>query len=825
LTLYYNTPQCQAILDHAKGDIILLEAGRKKPVDNQWVTADPNINGDGRAYFDLGYNLGFRIPKTHLVIDVDPRNGGTESFMALPQEVQDLPITTITASGGFHIYTLLPDGYDYNTLRTKIDPELKGIDFLHYGKQVVLPGSMLNETAGWQLSPSFVFPPPATPLSLLEILKKTMPVDQVVDLKSYLSELELDTILSMIPVERYRDNDSWLRLAMACHHATDGVGLPVFLAWSVADSMYSDQGEIITRRWESMDTGNTPAPVTIRTLIRELAACGPVPSWLLARAQMKSSPADFFGELDEKNDGVRDAFETIAGQIDACGDHMTLLTTMASRIGLESLITESMREILIKKIAIKTGTSVSAIRKDIKLMVTPALKTFADAGGEEEEDEAIEAVGQPHTQAAQTAIAAMSDDGVPPAFCFGDWLKWNGQYWSRWGTNVEVKREAHKALYNQGTHATKSAVESVVGIMQTLMEVPTQAFEPRVNEISIYTPLHVLRFSQGTWNVSRPSPENRNLNIIGAVYDKDAPEPTLWLKFLNEVTTSPEAQKTIACSIVYSAAQCRPWLRKAIYLYGPKRSGKSTMLNAVQDLLGGDNCSALNMRQLGGKFGAASLVGKLANISNETLSKDVIQDDIFKSLISGEAIETRQIYQAMFMFHNTAKLWFAANGFPRVNDESDATWDRLTIISCPTSVNNQRNDPQLGGKLKKELSGILLWALNIFKEEYNKDTCLSAMDMDDEAKIVMRRWREVNNPALRWKSERLIVKSGDSLSIKDAYADYRQWCRNNGHKELNLNHFSRQVGQDLHRTSIRGAKLFVNVGLAPAATEHFSVLD
>lgn len=823
--IYHNSPDCQRILDHAHGNIILLKSCDKAPVMNDWVNAPSKINGDGRAYLDLGYNLGFRIPADHLVIDVDPRNGGWEDFALLPQEIQDLPVTTVTAGGGIHIYTLLPEGYDYKTLKTKMHPK-DGIDFLHFGKQVVLPGSMLNETTGWKVSPSATFPPPAAPECLLDILKRKAPEPKTVDLDTYLSTFELDTILAMIPVQKYQDNDSWLKMAMACHHATDGEGLPAFLAWSLADPTYSDQGEIISRRWESMSTGNTPAPVTIRTLIKELAAVGSVPSWLTARAGMSTSPKDFFGEISAKSDPIKEAFETLAQQIDVCADHTTLLTSQAAKVGLDSVITESMREILIKKIATKTGTSMTAIRKDIKLMVAPNFRNLEDLTPEDDEEDSIADLAQPHTAAAQTAIASLSSDGVPPAYCWGKWLRWNGQFWSQDTAGVEVSREAHKALYNQGTPATGGAIKSVVEIMQTLMEVPARAFAGNPEEIKIHTPFHTLQFHKGGWVASRPSPENRNLMSIGAKYDAEAPLPALWLRFLDEVTTSEDARRTIACSIIYAAAQCRPWLRKAVYLYGPKRSGKSTLLNAVQDLLGRGNCSALNMRQLGSRFGSSSLVGKLANISNETVSKDTIQDDIFKALISGEAIEVEKKHQNAVVHHNTTKLFFAANGFPRVNDESDATWDRLTIISCPLSIDGDKSDPLMGERLKEELSGILLWAMTIFAEEMNKDKCISAMSMDREARVVMGRWREMNNPALRWLKERTTWSETRILLVDAAYVDYRAWCERSGHKPLNKIHFSRQIGQTINRgPKVDSSPTFADIELKPLNPGNFGVLD
>lgn len=793
MTLYHQTPDCQRVLSYARGNIILLRPQGKKPMHDDWVTAPSPVNGDARGYFDLDYNLGFRIPKDHLIIDVDPRNGGLESYALLPEEVRELPATTISPSGGFHVYTRLPEDQDYRLLKTKAK-EFPGIDFLHYGKQVVLPGSRLTDSTGWRLGPAAVFPPPEVPPSLMDILRRQAPASSPDELESYLSNYELETILSMIPVNRYRDNDSWLKMAMACHHATDGLGLPAFLAWSITDPLYADQSEIIRRRWESMANDNTPAPVTIRSLVRELTAYAPVPSWLLVRSNLQTSPEEFFGKMEKNFNESQDRFESLGAQIDACTDHLTLLTSLSSKIGMDSSLTESMREILLKKISKKTGTSLTSLRKDIKLMTAPK---FTDIGLDGPEDqEANGDLSQPHTAAAQTTIASLSANGMPPAFCMGKWLMWDSQRWAEGRAEIDIRREAHKALYNQGTAVTGPAIRSVVEIIKTLMEVSPTAFEPKVDEIKIFTPFRVLKYDNG-WIDSLPSPEHRNLMTTGVAYNPNAPRPVEWLWFLEQSLTSEKAQRTIACSIVYAMAQCRPWLRKAVYLYGPKRSGKSTILNAIQEMIGRANCSALNMRQLGGEHGLASLVGKLANISNETLSADVIQDDTFKSLISGEAVQVNPKNSSLFVYHNTTKLFFGANGFPRVQDESDATFDRLTIISCPHGRNREECDTELGLKIREELSGVLNWAMQIFHEEYQKDRCTSIMDMDDKAAKVMQEWQETNNPALRWFAERTeAAESGDDiLPMSTAYADYRMWCDSCGHKRLNKIHFGRQISR------------------------------
>jgi putative DNA primase/helicase len=354
--------------------------------------------------------------------------------------------------------------------------------------------------------------------------------------------------------------------------------------------------------------------------------------------------------------------------------------------------------------------------------------------------------------------------------------------------------------------------------MQTLLELGADALKTSPEDIRIFTPHNTINLDKKTkqWVVEPHSYKYRNLSTTSAVYDPATAAPSVWLQFLEETMTSEHAKRTLACAIIYAACGARPWLRKAFYLHGPKRSGKSTILDAIQAVLGSPNCSALNMGQLGSTFGAASLVGKLANISNEMLSKKAIQDDVFKALISGEPIMVEQKFRDMYHYENTAKLFFGANGFPRILDESDAVWDRLTILNCPNSCPVDKADHNLKGKLEMERSGIFKWALGIFQEEYAKDECRSIMEMDTSGQTVMLAWKEVNNPALEWLKNRTTKDPDATSTVDQFYTDYRQWCRSSGHKESASNHFSRVISKAIHRTKGKtGNSLFHGIKLKP----------
>ena len=806
------------LFSFCQADIFPLQAQAKTPLHTAWRTNPAPVNGTAAGYITLGYNIGYRIPPDVLIIDIDPRKGGNDSFQRLPPDIQSIPATVYTRDSGRHLYLKLPPELSGKKLRSKV-PEFPGIDFLHHGRYVVLPGSsMPNEQgnpASWTIAPGACVPPPIAPPSLLEILTiPDKPLQGAISGPQYLSPVELNAVLAQIPITSYRDNDSWLRILMASHHATQGDGLEVFLQWSLQDDMYAGHEQLITQRWSSMSTDKSN-PVTIRSLCSILSRHAAVPTWLTVRAGLpnNTNPSAFFSRISDPDESDTErVFNDFIVTIEQETRPTVLLTETALAIAINSTLTDSLRDILIKQIAKKTSSTPQSIRKDLKALTTEGKRQqrktvetgacFSSLSLEELENLDKD---QLFTLAARSVLIKLTEEchGVSPVFCNNEWYLWDGIKWNCSSSENRLQRTICTTLLQTGIlTVSESIIRTTEGLLKILQGQPSTFFEPNREKVRIFTPAHVLDFDRntGSWSVMEHHSRNLNRYVLATPYlPERGAAPAAWLKFLSEAMTSEQAQRTLACAIVYAAADCRPWLRKCFYLYGPKRSGKSTALTAIESLLGVDNCSALSIQQIGSKHGGITLVNKLANISNEMLSKKAIQDDIFKQLVSGESITVEPKFKAPFSFRNTTKLFFGANAFPKIGDESEATWDRLVVFSFPNSVPPEKADHYLEQKLFDERPAILNWAMQIFAEEFVKDECRSATEMDLQGRLILSEWQETNNPALIWAKERLERDPLTSLPIHVAYHDYTTWCHASGHYTAASNHFSRVLTKVLYR--------------------------
>jgi hypothetical protein len=278
----------------------------KTPLDKFWRTAKYNQKKIQR-YIDRNHNIGVRLRKSDLVIDVDPRNfpdGDDVLARFLKDTKLDLsPFPhVVTGSGGDHYYLKKPK----DVLINETLADYPGLEFKSFGRQVVSAGS-IHPGAGknprrhkaygkyyeWDFLAPTIDQVPEVPPALLKILKRAAPERR--NGGGEHSAEEIGKMLDALNPQDYSDNDSWLKLMMACHHASDGDARQEFIDWSTQDPQYSNQAWSIGRRWDSLHRkGNSSGAITFRTLHKELISHG------AGEAIPRPTAADDFDDIDEE---------------------------------------------------------------------------------------------------------------------------------------------------------------------------------------------------------------------------------------------------------------------------------------------------------------------------------------------------------------------------------------------------------------------------------------------------------------------------------------------------------------------------------------------
>jgi len=246
-----------AELSRAGLDLIPLEG--KRPRDEGWRKRQYS-RIEIIAHVTNGRNVGVRLTEKQLVLDVDPRNGGTESLerlaTAIGVKLADSPLVR-TGGGGLHIYMTKP-------AELRVYGKLKaypGIDIRSSGFQMVAPGSIHPETKGpYELDDPLeeIGAPPLAPQRLLDLIERRAPESRCGD-EATLHPSELASVLALIDALDYgrRDGtshyDEWLELSMACHAVTDGAAETEWLTWCTSDPDYVGQEERLSYTWSNFD--------------------------------------------------------------------------------------------------------------------------------------------------------------------------------------------------------------------------------------------------------------------------------------------------------------------------------------------------------------------------------------------------------------------------------------------------------------------------------------------------------------------------------------------------------------------------------------------
>ena len=146
------------------------EPGGKTPLtyNGFWdATTDPRrveIWWDRWPYANVGVPTGERSGL--LVLDVDPRDGGPQSLVALERAHGPLPRTARarTGGGGVHVYFRYPAGEEVRNSAGRLGP---GLDVRGEGGYVVAPPSRTRSAYDW-----LDRAPPADPAWLLMCLRE-----------------------------------------------------------------------------------------------------------------------------------------------------------------------------------------------------------------------------------------------------------------------------------------------------------------------------------------------------------------------------------------------------------------------------------------------------------------------------------------------------------------------------------------------------------------------------------------------------------------------------------------------------------------------------
>lgn len=372
---------------------------------------------------------------------------------------------------------------------------------------------------------------------------------------------------------------------------------------------------------------------------------------------------------------------------------------------------------------------------------------------------------------------------------------------------IKINNQLH--IYKNGIYISGLAeieaemIQHIPGLNRAKRTEVLAYLDILIRENSKAEDANLIAFENGLYNIVDDSfveftPEHIITNKIRWKYNPEA-YSELADKTLNKIACNdPQIRALLEEAIGYCFYR-RNELGKAFILTGDKSNGKSTFLSMVQCLLGDENISSLDLKELGDRFKTAEMFGKLANIGDDIGDEFIANPAIFKKLVTGERVSAERKGQNPFEFNNYSKLLFSANNIPRIKDKTGAVQRRLTII--PFDARFSADDPDFNPYIKHLLKTdeVMEYLINLGISGLKRVLLNRKFTGSTKVQKAMDEYEENNNPIIGFfrecENEEFQIENEPTNVV---YKRYQEYCLANSLQPMSNIEFSKQVNRILN---------------------------
>jgi poxvirus D5 protein-like len=317
----------------------------------------------------------------------------------------------------------------------------------------------------------------------------------------------------------------------------------------------------------------------------------------------------------------------------------------------------------------------------------------------------------------------------------GCWIYWDGVRWAS-DENGEIKRRADKMLADMAKdlkemqddpaynaykkHLSRSrshrGKEGFIAEARHLEGVPVlpSEMDRAGNAFNVRNCLISLK----TGRTAEHDKKYMISKLAPVTYDENAKCPR-WDRFIEEITCGDKSlqlylQRMIGyCMTAYTKEQCM------FFLYGNGSNGKSVFVDTIAYMLGEYAASCqpetvmMRDRNNTARGDLARLKGARMVVTSEPNDGCRLDEGIVKQMTGGteNKLTARFLYGREFEFSPEFKIVMSTNYKPVIKGTDNGIWRRVRLIPFTAEFTKENRDPQLTEKLRRELPGILNWAI------------------------------------------------------------------------------------------------------------------
>lgn len=453
----------------------------------------------------------------------------------------------------------------------------------------------------------------------------------------------------------------------------------------------------------------------------------------------------------------------------------------------------------------------------------PSLAEPAQFDQAREDIAEYEAMWPPNDDYRGTARRLMREEfSVAPLHRWrGQWYRWRGTHWM-----TAEPEEINKVIWDRLEHVTyltaprnnapamgakwkpnKQRVANVLEALSTAVLVPDHVEVPswvsldRGMQIAAHRhgdASGVIAFENGLLRLSdraliEHTPEFFNQFALPFEYDSKQTVPRLWMKTLDQwfPRESRDAIDVIQEWFGYVLSG-RTDLQQALYIQGVSRSGKGTLVQVLEWLVGRVNVSGgLSADNLSKEYGLQDAIGKallvFPDIHFAANAKGAVET--MKKLIGEDALSINRKYLPLWDGRLPGRVVFTSNFPPKFPDASNAAVKRLICIQMDRRFEGPNKNAALKQQLKAELPAILTWALDGLERLSARGHFVQpASGME-----VLEAARDNASPIGSFLDDCCEVDPQGEVLAPVLFEEWKSWCIRNGNYSGNNQTFGQNL--------------------------------
>lgn len=275
------------------------------------------------------------------------------------------------------------------------------------------------------------------------------------------------------------------------------------------------------------------------------------------------------------------------------------------------------------------------------------------------------------------------------------------------------------------------------------------------------------------------SPEYLLRQRTEVAYNPDAPEPTRFLQFLDEIFLGDQGLKEYCLRLLGYWLTGENREQNFYILHGKGANGKSVLVNLLrwlfkditaflaQDAFLLKNTNSSNPSLYGARFSRICFV-------NETNRNDALNTALIKALSGGDVAMVRTLFKEHVDLQARFKIVFVTNHLPNMDWNDTAILRRVKIIPFNRIFTKEEQDNKLLEKLYEESEGILKILVNQAVRYYNEGMSQEPHSLGATLKAVRREDDSVY-AFLNDMLER-THNNGDRIQARPLYDRYCAYC-------------------------------------------------